>query len=102
MWVWVWVRVRVRVWVMVRVCRSRVRVDAHGLELTRRKTFGEEVRHVFRSGDVGHNQLIICHRLAYEEVSTLDMLHTIMVFRIVGERNGSRIVTAEGHGRAIV
>ena len=56
---------------------------AHFEELLGPERLREEVREVVLSGDVWHHELEVLDALADEEVAALDVLHAVVVLRVV-------------------
>ena len=81
--------------------QRRVSRDVHNAVSQCKETFGrkglrEEVRDVFIRLNEGHADLPALDRLSNEEMPTLDMLRTLMVFRVIGEVDGPLVVNEKG------
>ena len=68
---------------------------AHVHELSGRYHLSEEIRHVFMRANVGHEELTVLYLFADEEVTSFDVLHLIVVFRVVRGVDRSLVVATE-------
>ena len=59
------------------------------------KGLSKEVCEVINRVDIGHRELTVLDTFPNEEVTTLDMLDAVVMFRVVGEVNGGLVVAPE-------